>query len=67
MIMSPSVVLLVLAALGLMGNPVLDGLTRATIALVVLAYLAGVLATLWALQHFLRKAALSAESTISPK
>ena len=67
LVMSPSAVLLVLAALGAMGNPVLDGLTRATVALVVLAYLLGVLATLWALQPFLRKAALGAELDTNPK
>lgn len=67
LIMSPSVMLPVLAALGLMGNPVLDGLTRVTIALVVLAYLVGVLATLLALQPFLRKVDLSSESPTRSK
>lgn len=66
-ILMPSAALPLLAALSFMGNPVWDELTRATIALVVLMYLFGVVATIWALQPFMQEADFSPRSDISPK
>ncbi|TXH00076.1 MAG: hypothetical protein E6R08_01165 [Nevskiaceae bacterium] len=65
LILLPGVGILALAALGLIEMPIFDGLTRATIALTIMAYMMGMLAMLWAMGPALKRLASDAVTDAS--